>query len=135
MVILTHLVFLLLCLTKRSCSSALPQLAESLLVPFEKALWASDGGDLDRDGTGDGRRAWKLLGVICRILELAPRYAPSLQTMQNLDVCKKFYSRERPSEQDDSSVSLATLRNLLHFMFAAAKVSRDPARCGLSSLR
>ncbi|KAG1785843.1 uncharacterized protein HD556DRAFT_87997 [Suillus plorans] len=45
--------------------------------------------------------------------------------MRNLDVCRKIYSRVRSS---DASVSLAAPRNALHFTFAAAKVSREPAR-------
>ncbi|KAG0696339.1 hypothetical protein DFH29DRAFT_209647 [Suillus ampliporus] len=102
-------------------SSALPQLAESLWVQFQKALWACDGGNFDRDSTGDGCRAWKLLGVICRMLELAPPSTHSFQLMRNLDAGKKFYSRVRPSEQRDPSVSWATLQNLLHFTFACCQ--------------
>ncbi|KAG2151286.1 uncharacterized protein EDB93DRAFT_1140492, partial [Suillus bovinus] len=48
--------------------------------------------------------------------------------MRNLDVCRKIYSRARSSEQNDASVLLAALQNALHFTFAAANVSRDPAR-------
>ncbi|KAG1902293.1 uncharacterized protein F5891DRAFT_1023297, partial [Suillus fuscotomentosus] len=44
--------------------------------------------------------------------------------MRNLDVCRKIYSRARSS---NASVSLVAPRNALHFTFAAAKVSRDPA--------
>jgi hypothetical protein len=47
--------------------------------------------------------------------------------MRNLDVCKKIYSRARSSEQNDHSDLLAALRNVLHFMFTATNVSRDPA--------
>ncbi|KAG2130524.1 hypothetical protein BD769DRAFT_1775222 [Suillus cothurnatus] len=46
--------------------------------------------------------------------------------MRNLDVCRKIYSRMKLSEQDDASVSLAALRNALHFTLTAAQVSRDP---------
>jgi hypothetical protein len=48
--------------------------------------------------------------------------------MRNLDVCRKIYSRARSSEQNDASDLLAALRNVLHFIFTAANVSRDPAR-------
>ncbi|KAG1785816.1 uncharacterized protein HD556DRAFT_92259 [Suillus plorans] len=107
-------------------SSALPLLSESLVAQFQKALWAWDGGELDNDSTGVARRAWKLLDIINRILELARgRYFGSTHSMRNLDVCRKIYSRTRSS---DASVSLAAPRNALHFTFAAAKVSRDPAR-------
>jgi hypothetical protein len=99
------------------------------VAQFEKALWACDGGDLDTDSTGVARRAWNLLDIICRILELAGRgyLFPSFHTMRNLDVCRKIYSRARSSEQNDLSDLLAALRNVLHFMFTAANVSRDPA--------
>ncbi|KAG2151281.1 uncharacterized protein EDB93DRAFT_1140469, partial [Suillus bovinus] len=53
--------------------------------------------------------------------------------MRNLDVCRKIYSRTRSSEQNDAPVLLAALQNALHFTFAAADVSRDPAQlwyCG-----
>ncbi|KAG1720242.1 hypothetical protein EDB19DRAFT_1778058, partial [Suillus lakei] len=103
-------------------SSALPRLAESLLAQFQKALWTCDGGNIGRDSTGVARRAWNLLKVICRILELTQNYycIPSIHTMRNLDVCRKIYSRARLSEQN-------ALQNALHFTFAAARVSRDPA--------
>ncbi|KAG1722869.1 hypothetical protein EDB19DRAFT_2029243 [Suillus lakei] len=104
-------------------SSALPQLMGSLLPQFQKVLWAWDGGDLDNDSTGVTRRAWKLLKVICPIFEL-----PSFDTMRNLDVCRKIYSRVRSSEQDYTWDLLKALRNTLHFMFTAANVSRDPTR-------
>jgi hypothetical protein len=48
--------------------------------------------------------------------------------MRNLDVCKKIYLRARSSEQNDPSVSLTALRKVLGFTFAAANLSRDPAR-------
>jgi hypothetical protein len=112
----------------RSCSSALPRLKESLVVQFQKALWACDGGDLNKDSTGVARRAWNLLDIICRILELAGRgYLRSFHIMRNLDVCRKIYSRARSSEQNDPSDLLAALRNVLHFIFTATNVSRDPS--------
>ncbi|KAG2139285.1 hypothetical protein DEU56DRAFT_800536 [Suillus clintonianus] len=80
-------------------SSALPQLAQSLLTQFQKVLWAWDGGDVDKDTTGIIRRAWNLLDVICRIIEPARRhYNPSPHTMRNLDMCRKIYERARSSE-------------------------------------
>lgn len=110
-------------------SSALNQLTESLLAKFQKVLWACDGGNLGKDSTGVTRRAWNLLDIICRILELTRRYyIPSVHTKRNLDMCMKIYSRARSSEQNDSSVSLAALRKILPFTFAAAKVSRRPAQ-------
>ncbi|KAG2097045.1 uncharacterized protein F5147DRAFT_374033 [Suillus discolor] len=108
-------------------SSALPRLGESLLAQFQKALWACDGGKLDKDSTGVTRRAWKLLDIICCILELARNHlSPSFYTMR-LDVCRKIYSQARSSERNDASVSLAVLRKVLHFTFAASDVSRDIA--------
>ncbi|KAG1726476.1 hypothetical protein EDB19DRAFT_1752325, partial [Suillus lakei] len=111
-------------------SSALPRLAESLLAQFQKALWTCDGGNIDRDSTGVARRAWNLLKVICRILELTQNYycIPSIHTMRNLDVCRKIYSRARSSEQNHPWAMPDALRNALHFTFAAARVSRDPAQ-------
>jgi len=112
----------------RSCSSALPRLRKFLLAQFQEALWACNGGDLDKDSTGVARRAWNLLNIICRILELAGRdYLPPFHTMRNLDVCRKIYSRARSSEHNDPSDLLAALRNALHFMFTAVDVSRDPS--------
>ncbi|KAG1859533.1 hypothetical protein DFJ58DRAFT_780110 [Suillus subalutaceus] len=109
-------------------SAALPRLTQSLLAQFQRVLWAWDGGDLEKDSTGVTRRAWNLLDIICRILELTQsHYEPSSDTMRNLDVCRKIYSRARSSEQNDPSASLAALRNALHFTLAAAKASRDPA--------
>ncbi|KAG2092494.1 uncharacterized protein F5147DRAFT_433432 [Suillus discolor] len=94
-------------------SSALPRLSESLLVQFQKVLWAWDEGQLDKDSTGAVCRAWKLLDIICRIIELVrPHFLSSFHIMQNLDVCKRIYSRARSSEQNDASVSLAALRKL-----------------------
>ncbi|KAG2132062.1 hypothetical protein DEU56DRAFT_902375 [Suillus clintonianus] len=107
-------------------SSALEQLAETLLTQFQKALWACDGGNINGDNTAAARRAWKLLDVICRILELAGYYPPSFHTMRNLEACRKVYSRARSSEQSDPSALLAALRKVLHFTFAAARVPRDP---------
>ncbi|KAG2116799.1 hypothetical protein DEU56DRAFT_839853 [Suillus clintonianus] len=107
-------------------SAALPQLAQSLLTQFQKVLWASDGGDVDKDSTGVARRAWKLLNVICRILEPArPYYIRSSHPMRNLEMCRKIYSRASSSE--DSWDLLEALRNALRFTFVAAKVSQDPA--------
>ncbi|KAG2754190.1 hypothetical protein P692DRAFT_20870418 [Suillus brevipes Sb2] len=109
-------------------SSALSRLTESLLVQFQKALWASDGGDLNEDSTDVTRRAWKLLKVICPMLERA-QYCrtPSFDIMRNLDVCRKIYSRVRSSQPDDPSNLLHTLQNALHFIFTAASISRDHA--------
>ncbi|KAG1860020.1 hypothetical protein C8R48DRAFT_255480 [Suillus tomentosus] len=110
-------------------SSALPQLSEYLLAQFQKVLWAWDGGQLDKDSTGVVRRAWKLLGIICRIIELVrPHLFLSFHIMQNLDVCRRIYSRARSSEQNDVPVSLAALRKVLNFTFAAANISRDPTQ-------
>ncbi|KAG1836526.1 hypothetical protein F4604DRAFT_678870 [Suillus subluteus] len=109
-------------------SAALPQLAQSLLTRFQRVLWAWDGGDLEKDSTGDTLRAWKLLDIICRILELAQsHYEPSSDTMRNLDVCRKIYSRARSSEQNHPWELLDGLKNALRFTLTAAKVSRDPA--------
>ncbi|KAG1718083.1 hypothetical protein EDB19DRAFT_1027134 [Suillus lakei] len=102
---------------------------ESLLAQFQKVLWAWDGGDLDKDSTGVTRRAWKLLTVICPILERAQHYYRFLfDTMRNLDVCRKIFSRVRSSEQDYPWDLLDALRNALHFIFTAANVSWDPAQ-------
>jgi hypothetical protein len=128
--LLTHLLLLLPCLTKRLCSAALPQLTRSLLTRSQSILWAWDGGNLEKDSTGVTRRTWNLLDIICRILELAQSYySPSFHTMtmRNLDVCKKIYSRMTSSEQHYPSVPLADVRNALRFTLTAAKVSRDPA--------
>ncbi|KAG1745069.1 uncharacterized protein EDB91DRAFT_1200036, partial [Suillus paluster] len=78
-------------------SSALPRLTEPLLQQFQQALWECDLGDLDSDSTGVARRPWQLLDVICRMLKLVPSYDRSLHTMQNLNVCKRIYSRVRSS--------------------------------------
>jgi hypothetical protein len=97
-------------------------------VQFQKALWACNGGEPDKDSTDVARRAWNLLDIISRILELAGRrYSDaSFHDMRNLDVGRKIYLRARSSEQNDPSVLLTALRNVLHFTFAAADVSRDP---------
>ncbi|KAG2135288.1 hypothetical protein DEU56DRAFT_807534 [Suillus clintonianus] len=110
------------------CSSALPKLAQSLLTQFQKVLWAWDGGDVDKDSTGVTRRAWKLLGVICRIIEPARTYyyvSPSAKK-RNLEMCRKIHERARSSQ--DRLDLLRALQNALHFMFATAGVSRDPAQ-------
>ncbi|KAG1859562.1 hypothetical protein DFJ58DRAFT_840139 [Suillus subalutaceus] len=112
------------------------EIMESLVVQFQKALWACDGGDLDKDSTGVARRAWNLLNIICRILEPGiPKFAtyhcsPSSHPMRNLDACRKIYSRVRSSEQNDPSELLDALQNAMHFMFAAAAINRDPAMLG-----
>ncbi|KAG1815201.1 uncharacterized protein BJ212DRAFT_1588140 [Suillus subaureus] len=106
-------------------SAALPQVTQSLLARFQSVLWAWDGGDLEKDSTGVTRRAYHLLNIICRILELAQsHYNPSFDTMRNLDVCKKIYSR---AKSPDLSVSLSALPNALRFTLTASQVSRDPA--------
>jgi hypothetical protein len=108
-------------------SSALPEFLEVLLWQFQKVLWAWDGGDFSRDSTGVTRRAWGLLDIICCILDFTRCHNISSSShMRNLDVCRRIYSRVRSSEQNDPSVSLATLRNVLHFTFAAVGVSRSP---------
>ncbi|KAG2130512.1 hypothetical protein BD769DRAFT_634904 [Suillus cothurnatus] len=56
----------------------------------------------------------------------AGHYDPSPDTMRNLAMCRKVYSRARSSIQDDPSVSSADLRNALRFTLTAAHVSRDP---------
>jgi hypothetical protein len=109
-------------------SAALRQVTQCLLKGFQRVLWASDGGDLEKVSTGVTRRAWSLLDIICRMLEVAQNhYNPSSDTMRNLDTCRRIYLRAGSSEQNHSSVSLAALRNALHFTLTAAKVSRDPA--------
>ncbi|KAG2116802.1 hypothetical protein DEU56DRAFT_164147 [Suillus clintonianus] len=112
------------------CSSALRQLAKSLLTQFQKVLWAWDGGDIDKDSTGVTRRTWKLLDVICRVLESSRHYyyVPSSHTMQNLDVCRKIYSRLRSSEQYHRRDLFNALPNALHFTLTAANISCDPAQ-------
>jgi len=110
-------------------SAALPQITQSLLKRLQRVLWAWDGGNVEKDRTGVTRRAWKLLDIICRILELSRSYyIPSSHTVRNLDVCKKIYSRARSSEHNDPSVSLADLRNALRFTLAAAQVPSDHTR-------
>jgi hypothetical protein len=99
------------------------------VAQFQEALWTCDGGDLDKDSTGVARRAWNLLDIICRILELAGRgHLPPFHTMRNLDVCRKIYSRARSSEQNYASELLDALQNALHFMFAAAGIDRNPSK-------
>ncbi|KAG1852228.1 hypothetical protein F4604DRAFT_1933808 [Suillus subluteus] len=115
---------------RRSCGAALPQLMQSLLTRFQRVLWAWDGGNLEKDSTGYTLQAWNLLDIICRILELAQSHynrSSDRDTMRNLDVCRKIYSRARSSEQNDPLISWAALRNTLHFTLTAAQVSRDPA--------
>ncbi|KAG1720250.1 hypothetical protein EDB19DRAFT_1778119 [Suillus lakei] len=108
-------------------SSALPRFADALLAQFQVVLWTCDGGDFDKDSPGVARRAWKLLDVICPMLESAERYySSSFHTMQNLDVCRKIYSRARSSEQNHPWEMLDALQNALRFTLTAAKVSRDP---------
>ncbi|KAG2157165.1 hypothetical protein DEU56DRAFT_6930 [Suillus clintonianus] len=110
-------------------SSALPKLAVSLLVQFQKALLVCDGGDLDRDSTGVGRRAWYLLKVICRILELArPENILPFRPVfgRNLDLCRKISPRARSFEQNDPSDSAAAFRRLLHFTLATAYQVYEP---------
>ncbi|KAG2135301.1 hypothetical protein DEU56DRAFT_396618 [Suillus clintonianus] len=111
-------------------SAALPELAQPLVTQFQKVLWAWDGGDVDTDSTGVTRQAWKLLDVICRILEPARAYyyTPPSQTMQNLDVCRKIYSQARSSERSYPWEFLGDLQNALHFTLTAAHISCDPAR-------
>ncbi|KAG2046851.1 hypothetical protein BDR06DRAFT_148752 [Suillus hirtellus] len=110
-------------------SSALPRLRESLSAQFQKALWAWDGGELDKYSTGIACRALSLLDIICRILELAEHsYDPPsspFHTMRNLDACRKIYLRARSSEHNHPSVSLGALRKALHFTFATATISWD----------
>ncbi|KAG1782185.1 hypothetical protein EV702DRAFT_1070371 [Suillus placidus] len=100
-------------------SSALPQLAESLWAQFQKVLWGSDEGDLDR-----ARRAW-LLDVICRVLDrdlpgllLPDRRLPNLlqpnilqpEKIWSLGMCRKIYSRARSFEQTDRDSSALLLK-------------------------
>ncbi|KIK44498.1 hypothetical protein CY34DRAFT_619239 [Suillus luteus UH-Slu-Lm8-n1] len=103
---------LLLCLTKRSRSSALTQLAQSLWAQFQKVLCASGGGDLD----GVVRRAWHF-DVICQVVDrdLPDTLLPS--EMWNLGVYRKIYSRANSSEQHDRD-SLAPLSTVQRFRFA-----------------
>ncbi|KAG2746583.1 hypothetical protein P692DRAFT_20739116, partial [Suillus brevipes Sb2] len=111
-------------------SSALPQLTQSLLTHFQKALWAcGDGGDLEKDSTGVTRRAWRLLDVICLMLEPAEQYyIPSSHIMQNLDTCRKIYSRVRSSGEQYPWASLNALLHALRFALTAGQLSRDPAQ-------
>jgi hypothetical protein len=95
------------------------------LTRFQRVLWAWHGGDPEEDSTGVTLRALKLLDIICRILELAecPFDASSGDAMRNLKVCRKIYSRAlRSSEEFDPSVSLADVRNALHFTYTAARL-------------
>ncbi|KAG1840810.1 hypothetical protein DFJ58DRAFT_809659 [Suillus subalutaceus] len=106
-------------------STALPQVTQSLLTRFQSILWAWDGDDLEKDITGVTRRAWNLLDIICRILELAQsHYEPSPDTMRNLDVCRNINLRARSSKHNHPWEGL---QNALHFTLTAAKASRDPA--------
>ncbi|KAG2138632.1 uncharacterized protein EDB93DRAFT_719916 [Suillus bovinus] len=112
-------------------SSSLPQFVNALLAKFQMVLREYDGGDLDKDSTGVTRRAWKLLDVICLMLESAKDHYPtsrSVDVMRNLDACRKIYSRLRSPEQNDPWELLKALKNGLRFTLTAAKVSRDPAR-------
>jgi hypothetical protein len=96
---------LLLFLTKRSCSSALPRLVQSLWAQFQKAHCASDGGDLD----STVRRTWHF-DVICRVVDSdLPDLLQPLE-MWNLGMCRKMYSRARSSEQNDRDSSVQRLR-------------------------
>ncbi|KAG1796149.1 hypothetical protein EV424DRAFT_572899 [Suillus variegatus] len=107
-------------------SSALHRLRESFLTQFQKVLWAWDGG---KYSMGVTRRTWNLLDIICRIIELAGTpYPGSSEIMHNLDVCRNIYLGARSSKQNYASVSLATLRKILHFTFAITEISRDPAK-------
>ncbi|KAG2153037.1 uncharacterized protein EDB93DRAFT_238353 [Suillus bovinus] len=111
-------------------SSALPRFLHALLAKFQMVLWECDGGDLDKDSTGVTRRAWKLLDVICLILEPAKDHydcGSSSHAMRNLDVCRKIYSRLRSCGRGDSRELSRVLQNALRFTLTAAKVSRDPA--------
>ncbi|KAG2044101.1 hypothetical protein BDR03DRAFT_350247 [Suillus americanus] len=75
-------------------SSALRRLGPSLLAQFRQALWTYGGG---RHSTGVARRAWNLLHVICRMLDLARADVPSFQEAfrQNLNMCRKtFFTSE-----------------------------------------
>ncbi|KAG1824647.1 uncharacterized protein BJ212DRAFT_1321622 [Suillus subaureus] len=104
-------------------SSALRQLGPSLLAQFRQALWTCDG-----HSTGVARRAWNLLHVICRMLELARADVPSFQQAfsQNLDMCRKIFLQARSSEQNDPSGSMTPLRHMLRFTLATACPSFDP---------
>ncbi|KAG2057901.1 hypothetical protein BDR06DRAFT_128620 [Suillus hirtellus] len=109
-------------------SSALPQFADALLAKFQKALWACNRGDLSEDSTNVARRVWNLLKVICLMLEpVTHHYRHPFHVMQNLDVCRKIYSRMQSLEQSHPWELLDGLQNALRFTLAAAKVSRDPA--------
>ncbi|KAG1841848.1 hypothetical protein C8R48DRAFT_52626 [Suillus tomentosus] len=107
-------------------SSALHRLRESFFTQLQKVLWAWDGG---KYSIGVTRRTWNLLDIICRIIELAgtPYPGPS-EIMHNVDASRNIYLRARSSKQNHASVSLATLRKILHFTFAITEVSRDPAK-------
>ncbi|KIK31423.1 hypothetical protein CY34DRAFT_19941 [Suillus luteus UH-Slu-Lm8-n1] len=80
----------------RSCSSALPQLAQSLWAQFETLLRALGEGDLD----SAVRLAWHF-DIICRVVD---RDLPDLLRsgeMWALGMYRKIYSRARTSEQSD----------------------------------
>ncbi|KAG2138621.1 uncharacterized protein EDB93DRAFT_719351 [Suillus bovinus] len=112
-------------------SSALARFMDALLAKFQMVLCECDGGDLDKDSTGVTRRAWKLLNIICPILESAKDNYPisrSVDVMRNLDACRKIYSRLRSPEQNDPWELLKALKNGLRFTLTAAEVSRDPTR-------
>ncbi|KAG2138629.1 uncharacterized protein EDB93DRAFT_719825 [Suillus bovinus] len=111
-------------------SSSLPQFVNALLPKFQMVLWEYDGGDLDKDNTGVTRRAWRLLDIICFMLEPAKDHYPASflsHTMRNLDVCRKIYSQLRSSKQNDLEGLSRALKNGLRFTLTAAKVSQDPA--------
>ncbi|KAG2138619.1 uncharacterized protein EDB93DRAFT_719133 [Suillus bovinus] len=111
-------------------SSSLPRFVDALLTQFQMILWEYDGGDLDKDSTGVTRRAWKLLDVICFMLESAKDHyhpSPSFDAMRNLDMCRKIYSQLRSSKQNDLEELSRALKNGLRFTLTAAQVSRDPA--------
>ncbi|KAG2740880.1 hypothetical protein P692DRAFT_20752887, partial [Suillus brevipes Sb2] len=113
-------VVLLLCLTKRSCSSALPQLARSLWAQFQTVLCASGEGDL----YSAVRRAWHF-DTICRLVD---RDLPDIllpTEMWNIGVYRNIYTRARSSEQNDRDSS-APMLMVQRFRFAVDHDGFEP---------
>ncbi|KAG2064728.1 hypothetical protein BDR04DRAFT_232176 [Suillus decipiens] len=101
---------LLLFLMKRSCSSALPQLAECLV----QKVCVPDGGV---------HQVWNYLDVISRVLELGLCGPASLTANWMLDVYSKIYSRVKSSKQNSSTV----LQTVERFRFSIDAGQLPPA--------
>ncbi|KAG2753812.1 hypothetical protein P692DRAFT_20234192 [Suillus brevipes Sb2] len=103
-------------------SSALPQLAQSLLAQFRNVLWTL--GEVDLDSAI--RRAWHF-DIICRVLYDLPDLLPPAEVW-NLGVYWKIYSRARSSEQNhrDSSALLLTVQRF-RFAVISSRLQQNPA--------